>query len=241
MTSRVVAILGAFDAAHPLLTLTEIAERSGMALSTVHRLVAELESWRAVRRGDDGRYRVGRLIWELGRIAPDPLQEIARPWLQDLFAGTGEDVHLAVRDGTEVRYVDSVYARDVPIVPRGGRLPMHPTAAGKALLAHEPAWFVTSYLSRPLERPTPHTITEPGRLARDLAQVRLRGYATAHEEMTLGSCSAAAPVLVDGRPVAAVGVVLPSRRVRELRRLAGPLLAAAHGVAAAYRAAVAPP
>ena len=80
-----------------------------------------------------------------------------------MFAGTGENVHLAVRDGVEVLYVDKVYGRRaVPIVSRtGGRLPMHPTGVGKALLAHEPDWFVHSYLARELERPTPHTIAGP--------------------------------------------------------------------------------
>ncbi|MBX6387308.1 MAG: IclR family transcriptional regulator [Microbispora sp.] len=240
VTSRVLAILGAFDAHHPRLTLTEISARTGMALSTVHRLVRELEEWRALRRGAGGRYEIGRRLWELGQLAADPLQEVAHPWLQELFGETGENVHLAVRDGVEVLYVDKVYGkRAVPLVSRtGSRLPMHPTGVGKALLAFEPAWFVCSYLSRPLERPTPHTITEPGRLARELAQVRAQGYATTYEEMTLGSCSAAAPVLVGDRPVAAVGIVVSSRRVRELRRLVEPLLAVAGRIAADYRAAV---
>ncbi|MEU6411691.1 IclR family transcriptional regulator [Microbispora sp. NPDC046933] len=243
VTSRVLAILGAFDAHHPRLTLTEIAGRTGMALSTVHRLVAELEEWRALRRGADGRYQIGRRLWELGQLAPDPLHEVAHPWLQELFGGTGENVHLAVRDGVEVLYVDKVYGkRAVPIVSRtGSRLPMHPTGVGKALLAFEPGWFVSSYLSRPLERPTPHTITEPGRLARELAQVRAQGYATTHEEMTLGSCSAAAPVLVGDRAVAAVGIVVSSRRVRELPRLVDPLLTVAARIAGDYRAAVTGP
>jgi DNA-binding IclR family transcriptional regulator len=123
----------------------------------------------------------------------------------------------------------------VPIVSRtGARLPMHPTGVGKALLAHQPDWFIGAYLARELERPTPHTIIEPGRLARELAAVRARGYALTCEEMTLGSCSAAAPIIVRGRPVAAVGVVLSSRRARELPRLVEPLLARARQIAQAY-------
>lgn len=237
VTSKVLAILGAFDAARPQLTLTELAERSGVPLSTTHRLVGELEAWRALSRAPDGRLRVGPRLWELGQLAPDRLREQAHPWLQELFGSTGENVHLAVRDGLEVLYVDKVYGRRaVPIVSRvGGRLPMHPTGVGKALLAYEPDWFVRAYLERALERPTPHTITEPGRLARELAAVRAQGYALTSEEMTLGSCSAAVPVLVDGRPVAALGIVLASRRARELPRLVEPLRQAAAGVAGAYR------
>ncbi|PZG19783.1 IclR family transcriptional regulator [Nonomuraea aridisoli] len=240
VTSKVLALLGAFDAAHPRLTLTELARRSGVPLSTAHRLVGELERWQALGRDPDGRLRIGLRLWELGQLAPNRVREFGHPWLQELFASTGENVHLAVRDGLEVLYVDKVYGRRaVPIVSRtGARLPMHPTGVGKALLAFEPEWFVRSYLARKLERPTPHTITEPGRLARELAAVRAQGYALTYEEMTLGSCSAAAPVLAGGRPVAALGIVVSSRRARELPRLVEPLLSAAAGIAAAY---VSPP
>ncbi|MEU7834460.1 MULTISPECIES: IclR family transcriptional regulator [unclassified Nonomuraea] len=238
VTSKVLAILGAFDSGHPQLTLTDLARRSGVPLSTVHRLVGELEEWQALSRAPDGRLRIGLRLWELGQLAPAKLQDLAHPWLQELFASTGENVHLAVRDGLEVLYVDKVAGRRaVPIVSRtGGRLPMHPTGVGKALLAYEPEWFVRSYLDRVLERPTPHTITEPGRLARELATVRAQGYALTYEEMTLGSCSAAAPVLVDGRAIAALGIVLSSRRARELPRLVEPLLTAANGIARACAA-----
>ncbi|TMR22006.1 IclR family transcriptional regulator [Nonomuraea zeae] len=238
VTSKVLALLGAFDAAHPQLTLTELARRSGVPLSTAHRLVGELEEWQALSRGPDGRLRVGLRLWELGQLAPGRLGELAHPWLQELFVNTRENVHLAVRDGLEVLYVDKVYGRRaVPIVSRtGGRLPMHPTGVGKALLAYEPDWFVKSYLARKLERPTSHTITEPGRLARELAGVRTQGYALTYEEMTLGTCSAAAPVLVGGRPVAALGLVVSSRRARELPRLVEPLLSAAAGIARACAA-----
>ncbi|MEU8246803.1 IclR family transcriptional regulator [Nonomuraea sp. NPDC048916] len=239
VTSKVLAILGAFDAAHPQLSLTELARRSGVPLSTAHRLVGELEQWQALSRTPDGRLRVGLRLWELGQLAPGRLQDVAHPWLQELFGTTGENVHLAVRDGLEVLYVDKVHGRRaVPIVSRtGGRLPMHPTGVGRALLAYEPEWFVQAYLARKLERPTPHTITEPGRLSRELAMVRAQGYALTFEEMTLGSCSAAAPILVDGRPVAALGIVLTSRRARELHRLIEPLRGAAGQIARACASA----
>ncbi|RJL24832.1 IclR family transcriptional regulator [Bailinhaonella thermotolerans] len=235
VTSRVLAILSAFDGDHRRLTLTEIARRSGLALSTAHRLVAELEAGRALRRTSDGSFCVGPRLWELGQLAPGRLQRAAHPWLLELFSATGENVHLAVRDGMEVLYLDKVYGRRaVPIVSRpGGRLPMHPTGVGRALLAYEQDWFIASYLSRTLERPTPHTVTEPGRLSRELAAIRAQGYALTYEEMTVGSCSAAAPILVEGHPVAAVGVVLSSHRSRELPRLVSPLLSTARNIAAA--------
>ncbi|MER7209764.1 IclR family transcriptional regulator [Streptosporangium sp. NPDC000239] len=236
MTSKVLAILGAFDTGHPHLSLSEVSRRSGVPLATAHRLVGELVAWQALSRTADGRLRIGLRLWELGQLAPGRLQEVAHPWLQELYADTGENVHLAVRDGLEVLYVDKLHGRRaVRLVSRtGGRLPMHPTGVGKALLAHEPEWFQAAYLGRELERPTPRTIVEPGRLARELATVRAQGYALTFEEMSLGSCSAAAPVLVDGHAVAAVGIVLSSRRARGLQRLVEPLLRVTAGIARSY-------
>jgi DNA-binding IclR family transcriptional regulator len=233
VTSRVLAILGAFDATHERLTLSDLARRSGLPLSTVHRLVCELEGWRALTRDPAGGYRIGLRLWELGQLAPGRLRDVAHPWLQDLFDSTRENVHLAVRDGVEVLYVDKVYGRRaVPIVSRvGGRLPMHCTGVGKALLAHQPDWFVRSYLRRTLERPTPYTVTEPGRLARQLEEIRRQGWAVTREEMTLGSCSLAAPLRDrDGEVAGALGIVLSSRRASELPRLVAPLRATAERV-----------
>lgn len=239
VTSRVLAVLGAFDGEHQRLTLSQLGRRSGLPLSTVHRLVTELEQWRALVRDPAGGYRVGLRLWEVGQLAPGRLRDVAHPWLQELFERTRENVHLAVRDGTEVLYVDKVCGRRaVPIVSRvGGRLPMHTTGVGKALLAHQPEWFVRSYLERPLERPTPYAVVEPGHLARELAGVCRRGWALTREEMTLGSCSLAAPVRDGGGDVvAAVGVVLSSRRVAELDGLVSPVLAAARSLGVALAA-----
>jgi DNA-binding IclR family transcriptional regulator len=238
VTSKVLAILAAFDSDHTSLTLSDISRRAGLPLATTHRLVHELVEWRALSRDPAGGFRVGLRLWELGQLAPVRLQDAAHPWLQELFATTRENVHLAVRDGMEVLYVDKIYGRRaVPIVSRvGGRLPMHATGVGKALLAHQPDWFIRSYLGRPLERPTARTITDPTLLARELQQVRTRGVAVTDEEMTLGTCSLAVPVRdVDGEVVAAVGIVVSSRRRQELTRLVAPLREGAMRIEQALR------
>lgn len=238
VTSRVLAILQSFDATHQCQSLSEIARRSGLALSTTHRLVAELEDHDALVRDPSGGYRIGVRLWEIGQLAPGRLRDVAHPWLQELFDSTRENVHLAVRDGVEVLYVDKVYGRRaVPIVSRvGGRLPMHTTGVGKVLLAHAPAWFVRSYLERPLERPTPYAVTEPGRLRKELRAVRRRGYAVTKEEMTLGSCSLAAPVMdPNDEVIGALGIVLSSRRAAELPALVAPLQATTRRISRALR------
>lgn len=236
VTSRALSILSAFDIEHPRLSLSEIARRTDMPIGTAHRLVLELTEWRALERDEDGCYGIGRRLWEIGLLSPLAvrLREIALPFMQSLYEDTRENVHIAVRDGFDTLYVDRLSGhRSVPIVSRtGSRLPLHATGVGKALLAYADAGFVRDYLKRPLERPTAYSIVEPGRLRRELSTVRRRGFAVTCEEMTLGSCSVAAPVLDgDGAALAAVGVVVHTTRV-EPARLAPPVERAAKGIAA---------
>ena len=103
-------------------------------------------------------------------------------------------MHLAVRDGTEVLYLDRLRgSTSVPIVSTvGSRLPLHATGVGKVLLAHAPAPVQQQVLAD-LPRITPYTVTQPGRLRRQLAQARRDDYATTVEEMSLGACSVAVP------------------------------------------------
>jgi DNA-binding IclR family transcriptional regulator len=231
VTGRALAVLAAFDADHMRLSLSDLARRSGLPLSTTFRLVAELEQWRALDRGPDGRYTVGFRVWELGRLAPvnGGIREAAMPFMQDLYELTRENVHLAVRDGDEAVYVEKLTGhRAVPILSRvGGRLPLHATGVGKALLASASPAFRTAYLRRPLLRVTPYTLVEPARLARELDVVRRRGWARTSEEMSLGSCSVAVTVPGTG---AALGLVVHSVR-RDLDRWVPALQRAATGVA----------
>ncbi|WP_314175679.1 IclR family transcriptional regulator [Streptomyces winkii] len=235
VASRMLAILDAFDFEHPRLTLSELARRADLSLATTHRLVGELTCWRGLERGDDGKYRVGLRLLELGLLSGlhTRLRDVAMPFMQELYEATRENVHLAVRDGEMALYVEKLTGhRSVPIISRtGGRLPLHTTGVGKALLASAPQADIDEHLARPLSRPTRYSIREPGRLRQDLQRTRQRGFATTREEMTLGSCSVASPVLVDDEPVAAVGLVVRSSRL-ELDRLAPPVLEAARGIGA---------
>jgi DNA-binding IclR family transcriptional regulator len=218
VASRLLAILGSFDAGHRALTLSEIARRAGLTLPTTHRLVAELAGWGALRRTAAGEYVIGRRLWDLGLLAPvqTGLRDVAAPFLQDLYGATKATVHLAVLDGTQALYLDRLSGHgSVPLVSRvGARLPLHSTGVGKVLLGYAPAEVRHAVLSRPLERYTPYTIVAPGRLEEQLRRVPRDGYATTSEEMTLGACSIAVPVLAGDAVVAALGLVLSDLRGR---------------------------
>lgn len=240
MTSKVLAILGAFDGAAPGLTLTELAGRADLPLATAHRLVGELVEWGALARLASGRYVVGRRLWDVGLLAPvqSGLRQVASPFLHDLYGATLATVHLAVRDGAQVLYVDRLSGHaSVPVVSQvGSRLPLHATGVGKVLLAHAPAAVRAEVLAA-LPRITPHTITQPGRLRDELRRVHREGYAQTREEMSLGACSVAVPVLGPGdEVVAALGIVVPNLR-RDTPRLVAALRVAARGIGRSLGAA----
>lgn len=237
VTQRVIALLDAFDDRHRRLSLSQLAERSGLAVPTAHRLVAELVRGGLLERREDATYVVGRRLWDLGLLAAvqTDLRAAASPFLQDIYAAMLATVHLAVREGSEVLYVERISGRaSVPIVSTvGSRLPMHSTGVGKVLLAYAPPEVVEAVLGAPLRRVTPYTIVQPGTLLRQLRDVRRNGYATTVEEMSAGGCSLAVPVRrgtdPDAPVVAAIGVVVPTLK-RDKSRLLASLATAAAGI-----------
>lgn len=232
VTARALALVAAFDEDHRSLALSDLARRAGLPTATAHRLLAELLAWGAVARGDDGRYCVGRRLWDVGLLAPvnTDLVETASPFLHDLFAATRATVHIALRDGDQVLYLERLRGHaTVPIVSTvGSRLPLHATGVGKVLLAHAPR-DVQQRVLADLTRITPYTVVHPGVLGRQLQRVRTEGYATTSEEMSLGACSIAVPVARRDEVVAALGVVVPSLR-RERQRLVTALQVTASGI-----------
>lgn len=218
---RAARLLGVFAADDGPLSLSELTRRSGLPRSTAHRLAAELVAIGMLDREGDG-YAIGTRLWELGELAPVSLRlrERALPHLQTLYEATGENVHLAVLDGTEALYVARITGRtSIPTLSRmGGRLPLHTTGVGKALLAMQDQDWLDRYLSAPLLPETRHSLTDAARLREDLAITRTRGYAVTRQEMTLGNVSLAAALPpIPGLPAAAIGVVSHLTRVDESR------------------------
>jgi len=234
VASRLLDIVRAFDERHRSLTLSGLAERAGLPIATAHRLTADLVANGALARRPDGRFVVGRLIWSAGLLAPveGRLRQVAEPFLHDVYAATMATVHLAIRDDDQVLYVERMMGRaSVPIVSTvGSRLPMHCTGVGKVLLAHAPADVVERVFAT-LVRITPYTVVNPSVLSAQLERVRRDGVATTTEEMSLGACSLAVPVvrMSDDAVVAAIGVVVPTLK-RDRQRLLGALQVAARGI-----------
>ena len=237
MVSRIFALLGAFDAEHRSLTLSELARRSGQPLTTTFRLAGELVQAGALvrtgagRAGPRGHDRPPGMR-DLGLLAPVQagLRDIASPFLHDIYGATLATVHLAVRDGTDAVPGPAGRTRlGAGGEPGRGRLPLYSTGVGKVLLAFAPAEVQAAVLAD-LRRLTPYTITQPGRLREQLRRVHRDGYAQAVDEMTLGACSVAVPVRDrEGGVLAALGVVVPDLK-RDRPRLVAALQVAAQGI-----------
>ena len=231
---RAVAILRAFGPDEPVLSLAELARRTGIPKATVHRMAADLVDLRLLDRTEIG-YRLSGGLFELGMraSAERSLLELAMPFLQDLYERTHETVHLGVAEGQEVVYVAKIGGHRQVATPSrpGGRMPMHCTAIGKVLLASADPPVRHTVLSRPLERRTPHTIVAPGLLNRQLEGVLERGVAFEREESTVGLLCVAAPVLDAGgqRALAAISVTGPVGRFRPEQHVAA-VRAAATGL-----------
>ncbi|MBW4700581.1 IclR family transcriptional regulator [Micromonospora sp. RL09-050-HVF-A] len=220
VTSRVLALLDAFTPANPALTLSELARRTGLPLSTVHRRAAELLAWGALERGVDGRYRIGLRLWEVGSLAPRGLglREVALPVMEDLYEVTHENVQLAVRQDLELVFIERIAGRHaVPVLTRvGGRFALHATGVGLVLLAYAPVGVQERVLAAPLERYTELTVTDPGRLRRCLAEVRRVGYAVSDRQVTMDALSVAAPIRAPEGVVAALSLVVDRSRADPL-------------------------
>lgn len=191
-------LLGAFDAEGGALRLAELARRAKLPKATAFRLASQLVSLGALERTGDT-YRLGLRLFELGSSVSHQrrLRDKALPLMEDLYEATHETVHLGVRDGLNVLYLEKILGRHSAAVPTqvGTRRPLYCTALGKAILAHSDPSLVQAVIDAGLTRLTPYTITSPERLADQLAVARAEGVAYDHEEYHLGTTCVAAPLL----------------------------------------------
>ena len=217
--SRAAAILRCFDGRGEL-GLTEISRMVGLHKSTTAGLVNTLRAERLLEQNPaTGKLRLGIELFRLSANVRLELGELCAPYLDELLRATGETVSLAMQDGCSVVYVKK---QESPHSMRictnvGQRMPMHCTAAGKAILAFLAPEEVRRILSGgPLLQYTSNTITDPELLLERLRRVREAGYACDLEESEYGLVCVAAPVFGPaGKPVGALGVSGPSIRMTE--------------------------
>lgn len=214
VTGRAFAVLDTFSVKYRRQSLSSIHRRSGLPLTTVHRLVHELVAQAALVRGTDGDYEIGRKIWALGMLASvhAELRELALPYMEDVFGLGNDAVQIAVVDGLRCLIVDRIAgSRTMSVLSKPGtRLPLHATGVGKVLLAYGGAELHEAALTT-LERFTEQTVTDVATLKEQLQFIKLHGFAITYAELAEGAISVAVPVRGKaGTVIASLGVVMPS-------------------------------
>ncbi|GHF19701.1 IclR family transcriptional regulator [Amycolatopsis deserti] len=230
--ARVTLVLDTLAESRGGLTVTELAVRTGLPRSTVHRVLRSLERELYVVRAqepDRPGYVLGPALLKFGMNSHLRLLAATRPDLVALAREVRERVELAVFSGREVVVVDQIAApaRLRGVTQVGKSFSLHASCIGKVLLAQLPDARVAELLPERLDRFTPATVTERAALLAELARVRRAGVAVDREEHDSGISAVATARLGAGGMWQAVAVVMPSQdfaakfetAVRGLRRV----------------------
>lgn len=211
-------LLEAFDAAHTRMTVTEAARRVDLSLASARRCLLTLCGLGYVQT-DGKRYWLdhGALRISHAYVASTQLPRLFQPALDSLSERSRESASLAVLHADQVLIAARSTARRTMRVglSLGSQLPLHCSAAGRALLLQRPDAEAKALLGRkPLERLTPRTVTSMRELQRELAASRERGYTACDEEIELGVRSIAVPIFDPaGSTVAAVTISTRAERM----------------------------
>ncbi|WP_346777404.1 IclR family transcriptional regulator [Streptomyces sp. HNM0575] len=219
MSSRLLDLLFSFSPGESELSLAELSRKTGLPHPTARRLVLELTKTGALEMRPDGRFGIGVRLWQLGTLAPltESLRTMAQPFIEDLYTALHQHVQLAILDGEEAVIIERLSApRALGLVSQvGGRLPLHCSGVGKALLSHAGPELTGRILAGELRRYTPRTVTDPEMLRRELAECRRTGSALVRGELTTGADSIATRIMDgEGRVVASLSVVVRSGSVQ---------------------------
>lgn len=213
--SRILQLLDAFDVDAPFLTISQLARRSGMSLSSAHRLVGELEHHGIVERRDDRTYRLGIRLWQLASRTPGALglREIAMPHLLEIHNVVRQHIQFGVLDGHHVLFLERLSMKDavVNITTIGGRLPLHGSSSGLVLLAFASLELQEDIARGPLESFTDMTISTPDQLRLTLARIRTERYVVQDGALHPDARGIAVPVFGPERSVvAALSAIVPN-------------------------------
>lgn len=231
VVDRVVRVMEAFPEGVTALPLSQLADRAGLPLSTAHRLVRQLAGHGLLELGPGGSVRLGLRLWELvNRNSPTlALRQAAMPFMEDIQQVLNQNVNLAVLEGWEALFVERLSRRG-SVANRAriaGRMPVHLSSVGLALMAGQPPAVQAAYLQQFVD---PAGKVHPEQLRALLNEAAGQGFAQLAGVVDADTWGIAVPVRdAKNRTVAALGVVVPLREMR-LQALVPALQTAARGI-----------
>jgi IclR family KDG regulon transcriptional repressor len=221
---KVLRILELLDQSPSGLQLKDVAAKTGMNKSTVHRFVSHLEAEAYLFRDHEGTYMLGPKLVRLGSGVnfQATISSIARPTLERLRELTDETVNLAILDGSSVLYLDVLESQHTfrLVSQVGMRRQLHCTSLGKAILAKmdDERKKDEIFASIQFTQETGKSVTSIARLKRELQLTREQGYSLDDEEAVVGArCIGAAICGPDGKVLGAISVSGPISRVSKAR------------------------
>jgi IclR family transcriptional regulator, KDG regulon repressor len=225
MVANAIRIIEVFFSAGRDLSLQEIHAQTGVAKTSVLRILSTLEKLGYVHKvPETGRFYLGSKIARAARrVGPGTdLVRIARPELEKLRDRFDETVNLAALQNDQVVYLDILESRQNfrMVAETGCAAPLHSTAVGKCVLAFLPDGQIGMTLKNiKLTRFTRNTIPNRAALTNTISKVRARGYATDIEENELGASCIGVPILdLSFRALAVLSISGPSVRIRKNRK-----------------------
>lgn len=212
---RALRMLAAFDAAHRRMSISDLARRADLPLSSAHRLAERLAEWGAIEREADGQYVIGLRLYEVASLAPRGLglREIAAPFVEDLYVITRQHVQLAVLDGSSAVMVERRSGPSAVQVEYriGGKLPLLTTALGRVLLAHLSDIELNAVLDNCKHAEDKPYLADRTAIASLLRDVRTAGLSTVTRRTPEPLTALAAPIRGEGQMVAgALSLVVPA-------------------------------
>ncbi len=208
---RGLAVIRAFSAAAPSLTLSEVARDVGITPATARRILLTLEELGYVR-SDGRRFSLTPRVLALGwaYLSSLDLGELAGPFMEELSAKTQESCSIATLDLPDIVYVARVPTSRIMTVALGvgARLPAYVTSMGRVLLSGLSDGELSAYLSTLKPEPlTYRTVISIDKLRDVIKRAGADGYALVDQELELGLRSIAVPIHdARGRAIAALNV-----------------------------------
>jgi DNA-binding IclR family transcriptional regulator len=216
--TKALEILDCFSAHETELSLNQLCDKTTLYKSRVHRLCGTLIASGYLVRTSRTNYRLGPKLMVLGKVyeKTNSLRSIAAPFMKALSTATGESTALFVIDGSRcicmAREMGS--SRLVYSINEGDFMELHPTAAGRVLLAYADQNFTEKVLGKSeLVRFTPSSLVDKDEIRKELVEIRARGYALNIEGREQGIAAIAAPVFdFENKVPAALAIVGPTHR-----------------------------
>lgn len=212
-------VILAFDDAHPRMTLSEVASRTGMNRAKARRFLLTLHALGYVRK-QQRYFELAPRVLQLGYafLSANNYRSVIQQYLEDITQESGESSSLATLDGDEVIYVARSAAphRLMAItLSVGTRLPAAYTSMGRVLLAQLPESELDAYLKRiKITRYTEKTVTDKDELKNCILKVRQQGYAIADQELDPGLRSLAVPAFDSkGKLLGAINISTNAARI----------------------------